>query len=74
MVVGFSELKELLIQTYTIDRDRVFVKLHFSEQNDELIMHDYDDHKKMITLIPSLKEKFIWRGLQGKAHQLIKNP
>ena len=70
-VSGFSDLKDLLIQTYKIGKTREFVKLYFTETEDKLFMHDYDDHKKALTLVVSISDREIARGLTEKAHQLI---
>ena len=63
LVSGFSDLKDLLIRTYKIDRDRSLVMLYFTEADDQLLMHDYDDHNKVITICSNLKNKFIKRDV-----------
>ena len=69
---GFSDLKGLLIRTYKIDRDTAFVKLYFTENRGELLMHDYDDHEKVICLSSDIKGKLIRPILAPKALQLVK--
>ena len=56
---GFSDLKDLLIRTYKIDKDQGLVKLYFTEENNRLLMHDYDDHERVIYLCSNLKNKLI---------------
>lgn len=46
LISGFSELKDLLIRTYNIEKDREFVRLYFSECDNQLLMYDYDDHTR----------------------------
>lgn len=64
LVVGFSELKDLLIRTYQIDRDRNLVRLYFTSNGKELFMHDFDDHQKIIILSFRTKEKLVRPGLR----------
>ena len=71
LVSGFSELKEILIRTFQIEGDRAFVKLYFSENDNALLMHDYDDHKKVIELCFNLELKNIRDGLTANAHRLV---
>ncbi len=71
IVSGFSELKDLLIRTYRIERSREFVKLYFSENDKILFMHDYDDHGKKIALSFDLELKHVWDGLAASAHRLV---
>jgi hypothetical protein len=66
-VSGFSELKELLIRTYKIERPPVEVRLHFSQEGNQLLMHDYDDHKKVIILSYNLKTKRLSDAVVGNA-------
>ena len=70
-VSGFSDLKDLLIRTYKIDRSREFVRLCFSKKDNSLLMHDYDDHKKMLVLCSNLKEENIQEGLPLNARRLV---
>ncbi len=72
LVSGFSELKDLLIRTYKINRRREFVRLYFSIANNELLMHDYDDHKKALSLCSDIEQKKIREGLMSKSHRLAK--
>lgn len=72
LVSGFSELKDLLIRTYKIDRNRELVRLYFSEKDNELLMHDYDDHKKSFALSRSMNNKEISHGLTANALRLVK--
>ena len=71
VVSGFTELKDLLIRTYQINRSRDLVKLYFSQGENELLMHDYDDHNKVISLCAnlSLRERSI--PLTQNAHRVI---
>jgi hypothetical protein len=69
-VSGFSELKELLIRTYKIERPSIEVRLHFSELEGQLLMHDYDDHKKVIVLSNSFIAKSLSAALIGNAREL----
>ena len=71
LVFGFSKLKDLLIRMYKIDRDRSLVKLYFSEKDDVLLMHDYDDHKKYLALSLSISNKDIRTGLTGDSYNLV---
>ena len=72
IVSGFSDLKDLLIRTYKINRDRELVKLCFTEKDNELLMHDYDDHKKVICLCSNIKNRLIRNILAPKASLLVK--
>ena len=71
LVSGFSELKDLLIRIYKIDRDREFVKLYFSEKDNELLMHDYDEHEKVLDMSRDITNKQIRDGLNTNSHNLI---
>lgn len=71
LVSGFSDLKDLLIRTYKIDRDRELIKLYFTIMDSELLMHDFDDHKKVICLCANLNNKFIRNVLVSKARLLV---
>ena len=51
LVVGFSDLKDILIQTYKIEKPRDQIRLYFSFVGTELRMHDYEDHEKAVTVI-----------------------
>ena len=51
LVVGFSDLKDILIQTYKIEKPREQIRLYFSFVEEELTMHDYEDHAKAIVLL-----------------------
>ena len=72
LVVGFSDLKELLIRTYAIERDRALVKLYFSESALELVLHDYDDHFKTIVLCFDMPKKRLRRGLSYHSQKLVR--
>lgn len=50
IVSGFSDLKDILIRTYKIERPRNQIRLHFTFSNEELWMHDYDDHWKKVVV------------------------
>lgn len=71
LVSGFSDLKDLLIRTYNIEKERELVRLYFSESKNELLMHDYDDHKKAIRLCLNLKRKLIMERLTVNAQRLV---
>ena len=51
LVVGFSDLKDILIHTYKIEKPREQVRLYFSIITADLWMHDYDDHAKKVALL-----------------------
>jgi hypothetical protein len=70
-VSGFSELKDLLIRTYQIEKSREFVRLFFSESDGALIMHDFDDHNKTIHLCFDIKKRSIQKNLTNNAKQLV---
>jgi hypothetical protein len=69
-VSGFSELKGLLIRTYKIEKPPMEVRLHFSQTENLLLMHDYDDHKKVIVLSDNTKGKNLSDFLTGNARKL----
>ena len=71
MVSGFSELKDLLVRTYKIDRSRDLVKLYFSETGNELLMHDYDNHKNVVRLSSNMLRRAVWEGLTGNAQIVV---
>ncbi len=71
LMSGFSDLKVLLIRTYKIDRSSELVKLYFTQADNELLLHDYDDHEKIISLCSDLKNKFIRDILTFKAKLLV---
>jgi hypothetical protein len=72
IISGLSDLKQLLIRTYSIERSRALVKLHFTEKNNELLMHDYDDHNKVLILIRKIDDRQIRAGLTANAHGVVK--
>lgn len=72
LVAGFSELKDLLIRTYKINRDREFIRLYFSEKDNQLLMHDYEEHQQALTLSRDIINKQIRDGLSANSHNLIK--
>lgn len=71
LISGFSELKDLLIRTYNIKKDREFVRLYFSESKNELLMHDYDEHERVISLCFNLELKIIRERLGVSAYRLV---
>lgn len=73
LVSGFSELKDLLIRTYKIDKPRELVRLYFSIERDMLIMHEYDDHKKIIILSVSSSSRKPSENLAPTAARLVAN-
>ena len=71
IVSGFSELKGLLIRTYKIERSSELIKLYFTLQDQQLYMHDYDDHKKAVLLAKDIDFKDISDQLAFKAQRLV---
>lgn len=71
LISGFSELKDLLIRTYNIKKEYEFVRLYFSESDNKLFMHDYDDHRKVISLCANIERKLIVEQLNAKAYRLV---
>lgn len=71
LVSGFSELKDLLITTYKIEKPRELVQLYFSQSGMELLMHDYDDHKKVMHLCFDIRKKQTKIGLKTYAERLV---
>lgn len=69
---GFSDLKDLLIRTYKVDKEREFIKLYFTEKENELLMHDFNDHKRAIGICSDIKNKIIEATLSPIAKLLIK--
>ena len=72
LVSGFTELKDLLIRTYGIERRREFVRLYFTLRGKVLLMHDYDDHKKEIVICSNIEEKIVGKGLGVIARRVVK--
>ncbi len=70
-VTGFSELKDLLIRTYKIEKDRELIKLYFAEYKNELFMHDYSNHKNLICLCRNTKTKTPSKKLPPKAYEIV---
>jgi hypothetical protein len=70
-IFGFSELKDLLIRTYRIQRSRESIRLFFSEDKNVLLLHDYDDHKKTIHLSFDIKGKSVRETLAPYAKKLV---
>ena len=68
IVLGYSELKELIIRKYKIDKNRELVKLYFTAEDNKLVIHDYHDHKKAITLVQNIKRRqlSIFSGHNGR--------
>ena len=71
LVSGFSELKDLLIRTYGVNRSREFVRLYFSVSGNRLLMHDYVDHKKAIVICNDLASKNIPEGFSPGIQKLV---
>lgn len=71
-VSGFSELKNILIRAYKIERPRDQIKLHFTIQEDELLMHDYDDHSKFVSLSNRISTKHVVNFPEKKAVEIVK--
>lgn len=72
LISGFSELKDLLIKTYKLERSREYVRLYFSEKYNMLCMHDYDNHKNVIVISFDLENKFIKETITGNAYRIVK--
>lgn len=72
LVASYSELKDLLIRTYKINRDREFIRLYFSEKDNELLMHDYGEHQKALTLSRDIVNKQVRDGLKTNSLNLVK--
>ncbi len=56
-IVGFSELKDLLIETYKIDLPRDQIRLFFAEIDNTLLLHDYLNHKRSVLLSSNIHQK-----------------
>lgn len=54
MVSGFSELKDYLIDKFQIERPRETVRLHFTEDENRLFMHDYSHHQNAVVIISNI--------------------
>ncbi len=72
IVAGFSELKDLLIRTHRIQKNKELIKLYFNAENNQLLMHDYDEHTKAIILISRLDKNEISNFSGHKARILVK--
>ncbi|GEM_PF-2410424 len=72
LMSAFSELKNLLIRTYQIKQDRKFVKLYFSRRDNQMLMHDYDDHKKAIIICFDIEQKDIRNSLTPNGRRLVR--
>ena len=72
IVSGFSELKDLLIRTYKIKRSSELIKLYFTFQDQQLYMHDYDDHKMAVLLASDIAGKEISGQVTHNALRLVK--
>ena len=70
IVSGYSELKDLLIRTYKIERSRELVKLYFTENDNRLLMHDYDNHKNSVEISKKINAKLISSQLSYYAFRL----
>ncbi|MBC7421677.1 MAG: hypothetical protein H7328_13190 [Bdellovibrio sp.] len=71
LMYGFSDLKKLLIQTYQIDQPPEVVKLYFSEGDNALVVHDYDDHRKQLFLSLDVFNKLARPELPLKVINLV---
>ncbi len=69
-LAGFSELKDLLIRTYRIDKARESVRLYFTEYQNQIFLHEYKDHNKKILLVVNIREKEISGRAVGLARQI----
>jgi hypothetical protein len=52
---------------------QIEVRLHFSEEQGQLLMHDYDDHKKVVILSDNIKANRLSDSLTGNARRLCLN-
>lgn len=52
-------------------QQREFVRLYFSECKNELLMHDFNDHNKIVSLCIDLKKKNILNSLTMNAYRLV---
>lgn len=69
VVSGFSELKDLLIRTFQIERPREKIRLYFTDKDDQLLMHDYHD-QKFIIVIKSIRQIDLIEDLSEKSRLL----
>ncbi len=67
---GFSELKDLLIERFQIERPRETIRLHFTINLDRLLVHDYSYHKNAITIVHSVRQINLNISLKGNAKLL----
>jgi hypothetical protein len=78
IVSGFSELKDLLIQKFQIARSRERIRLYFTENDDQLLLHDFHEHKISLTIVRSIEQKILSGYLTENARLLcakaIKEP
>ena len=70
-ISGFSDLKNLLIKTYKIEKESDQIKLYFSESENNLILHDYDNHARTIVLVFDVRRKRIEKWLSRSAHLIV---
>lgn len=70
-VVGFSELKDLLIDKYKILAPREHLRLYFTESNNQLIIHDYRSHLKQLVLSRNVKSGQTMEFLERMALKVI---
>ena len=68
---GFHDLKDLLIISYKLTKNRDSIKLHFTEYKNELLMHDYDDHKKLVQISRNVASRATAAVLSNRAQYLI---
>ena len=69
-ISGFTELKDMLIRTYLINRSHDLVKLFFSERKNALYVHDYDDHSKALRICNNIELEYIPHGLPPNVFRL----
>ncbi len=70
-VVGFSELKDLLINKYNIQTPREKIRLYFTVMDSSLFMHDYKNHTKSVMLSRNVLNGQAMDFLQGKPFKII---
>lgn len=71
-VVGFSELKDLLIDKYKIQTPREELRLYFTVTSNQLLMHDFKNHNRIVLLSGDVFRKYVERIPMNTAAKLIR--
>ena len=71
LVIGFSELKDLLIEKYQTQTPREKLRLYFIFKNNNLFAHDFRDHSKFVLLSRDVHKKSIDKSLGNFAYRII---